>query len=254
MAQSSPNRQSSTSLSTPQIPFHTSNPAYSQVTSPSEFDNDTKIPLPSSSTDRPITANSMCSTSSDSSSSSSSCASSYTSSNPTSQSSGSGSDLPDKHSSTTPLSSSQADASNSQSRIVESESLPRPVSPFRAPRPPLRQQSSRSFLAQPTAMRSYMMPLHDTTSYPPPDPPVILPIENSTIMSQSSFRSQAPYFPFLSHAPSPENSSIEVETLQHEYKLHVRLPGFTQDGITLATKRRRILHVVADKWENGGGK
>jgi len=45
-----------------------------------------------------------------------------------------------------------------------------------------------------------------------------------------------------------------VETLQHEYKLHARLPGFTQDGITLATKRRRILHVVADKWENGGGK
>jgi len=72
-------------------------------------------------------------------------------------------------------------------------------------------------------------------------------------MSQSSFLSQAPYFPFLSHAPSPENSWIEVETLQHEYKIHVRLPGFTQDGITLATKRRRILHVVADKWENGGG-
>ena len=196
----------------------------------------------------------MCSTSSDSSSSSSSgSASSYTSSNPTSQGSGSASDLPDKHLSTTPLTSSQADAFNSQSHNVGSESSPRPVSPFRAPRPPLRQQSSRSLLSQPTAMRSYMIPLHDTTSYPPPDPPVILPAENSTIMSQSSFRSQAPYFPFLSHAPSPENSWIEVETLQHEYKLHVRLPGFTQDGITLATKRRRILHVVADKWEDGGG-
>jgi hypothetical protein len=192
----------------------------------------------------------MRSTSSDSSSSGS--ASSYTSSNPTSQSSGS--DLPDKDSSTTttPLTSSQADAFNFQSHNVDSESLPRPVSPFRAPRPPpLRQQSS--LLYQPTAMRSYMIPLHDTTSYPPPDPPVILP-ENNTVMSQSSFRSQAPYFPFLSHAPSPANSWIEVETLQHEYKLHVRLPGFTQEGITLATKRRRILHVVADKWENGGGK
>jgi len=44
-----------------------------------------------------------------------------------------------------------------------------------------------------------------------------------------------------------------VETLQHEYKLHVRLPGFTREGITLATKKRRILHVVANKWENGGG-
>jgi hypothetical protein len=100
-----------------------------------------------------------------------------------------------------------------------------------------------------------MIPLLDTSSsYPAPDPPVILPNENSTIMSQSSYQSQAPYFPFLSHAPSPENSWIEVETLQHEYKLHVRLPGFAQDGITLATRRRRILHVVADKWENGGGK
>ena len=251
MSQSSsnrPNRRSS-NLSTPQVPSN------SPTMSPSEFDNDTKIPSPScpsgsssSPIDRP---NSIYSTSSDSSSSSSTSDGSY-SSNPTSQ--GSGFDLPNKNSSTTRLSSSRADSSNSQSHNVNSESLPRPVSPFRAPRPPIRQQSSRSHIYQPTAMRSYMMPLHDTTSYPPPDPPVILPIENSTIMSQSSYRSQAPYFPFLSHAPSPENSWIEIETLQHEYKLHVRLPGFTQDGITLATKRRRILHVVADKWENGGGK
>ena len=247
MAQSSsdmPDRHSSPSLSSPQIPSNS--PAMSP-----EFDDDTKVssPLcpsdsPSSSTGRP---NSMCSTSSDSSSASS-CTSS---SNPTSQDSAL--DLLDKDSSTTPSSCTQAD---SQSHNVGTESLPRPVSPFRAPRPPpLRQLSSRSLLYQPTAMRSYMLPLHDTcSSYPAPDPPVILPAENSTIMSQSSYRSQAPYFPFLSHAPSPENSWIEVETLQHEYKLHVRLPGFAQDGITLATKRRRILHVVADKWENGGGK
>ena len=249
-----PDSHSSSSPSTPQIPFHASNPSPAAM-SPSELENDTKIPLPlrpspSSSTHRPITANSVCSTSSNSSSSSS--ASSYTSSNPTSQDSGS--DVPDKHSSTTLLTSSQAGIPNPQSPNVDSGLLPRPVSPFRAPRPPLRQHSSRSFLSQPTAMRSYMIPLNDTTSYPPPDPPVILPTENNTITSPSSFRSQAPYFPFLSHAPSPENSWIEVETLQHEYKLHVRLPGFTQEGITLATRRRRILHVVADKWENGGGK
>ena len=247
MAQSSSDMPDSPSLLTPQIPSNL--PAMS----PSEFDDDTKIssPLcpsdsPSSSTGRP---NSMCSTSSDSSSSSS--ASSCTSSsNPTSQDSAS--DLLDTESSKTPLSSTRADPQYN----VGTELLPRPVSPFRAPRPPpLRQQSSRSLLYQPTAMRSYMIPLHDaSSSNSPPDPPVILPAENSTIMSQSSYRSQAPYFPFLSHAPSPENSWIEVETLQHEYKLHVRLPGFTQDGITLATKRRRILHVVADKWENGGGK
>jgi len=266
MTQSSSNKPLSTSLSNPPILFH------APAMSPSD---DTKIPSPLSSTDRP---NSMCSTSSGSSSSSG--ASSYTSSNPTSQDSLT--DLPNKYSSTSPLTSSRAVAFNSQSESlprpaspfraqrpplrqrsssradsqshnVESESLPRPVSPFRAPRPPLRQQSSRSYLYQPTAMRNYVMPSSPDTSfsYPAPEPPVILP-ENNT-MNQSSYRSQAPYFPFLSHAPSPENSWIEVETLQHEYKLHARLPGFARDDITLATKRRRILHVVANKWENGGG-
>ncbi|KAF8228876.1 hypothetical protein L208DRAFT_1289202, partial [Tricholoma matsutake] len=61
------------------------------------------------------------------------------------------------------------------------------------------------------------------------------------------------YEPFLSHAPPPADSWIEVETTTGEYRLNVRLPGFRRDGITLATKRRRILHVVADSWENGGG-
>jgi HSP20 family molecular chaperone IbpA len=61
------------------------------------------------------------------------------------------------------------------------------------------------------------------------------------------------YEPFLSHAPPPADSWIEVETTAGEYRLNVRLPGFRRDGITLATKRRRILHVVADSWENGGG-
>ncbi|TFK44328.1 hypothetical protein BDQ12DRAFT_586392, partial [Crucibulum laeve] len=57
---------------------------------------------------------------------------------------------------------------------------------------------------------------------------------------------------FLSAGPTVE-SVIEVETLQCEYKLHVPLPGFKRDGITLASKRRRVLHVVADRWDNGGG-
>ncbi|KAK7473130.1 hypothetical protein VKT23_001231 [Stygiomarasmius scandens] len=61
------------------------------------------------------------------------------------------------------------------------------------------------------------------------------------------------YAPFLSHLPPPADSWIEVETSPTEYRLNVRLPGFKRDGITLATKRRRILHVVADSWENGGG-
>ncbi|KAF7357729.1 CBS-domain-containing protein [Mycena venus] len=64
---------------------------------------------------------------------------------------------------------------------------------------------------------------------------------------------RASYEPFLSHAPPPVDSWIEVETTQGEYRLIVRLPGFKRDGITLATKKRRILHVVADSWEEGGG-
>ena len=77
--------------------------------------------------------------------------------------------------------------------------------------------------------------------YPTPEPPIIL-------------SPTAAPGPFLSHAPPPPDCWIEVETLRTEYKLTVRLPGFARDGITLATKRRRVLHVVADSWENGGGK
>ncbi|CAK5281390.1 unnamed protein product [Mycena citricolor] len=71
--------------------------------------------------------------------------------------------------------------------------------------------------------------------------------------SMSSRSSGASYEPFLSHAPPPVDSWIEVETTPADYKLVVKLPGFKRDGITLATKKRRILHVVADSWEAGGG-
>lgn len=64
---------------------------------------------------------------------------------------------------------------------------------------------------------------------------------------------QRAFEPFLSHAPPPADSWIEVETRAGEYRLNVRLPGFKRDAITLAAKRRRILHVVADNWEDGGG-
>lgn len=92
------------------------------------------------------------------------------------------------------------------------------------------------------------------TSYPPPDPPIILPVESHSLISSQFDSRQAPYIPFLSHAhSSPDSSWIEVETAPSEYKLLVRLPGFSREGITLATKRRRILHIVADSWETGGG-
>jgi HSP20 family molecular chaperone IbpA len=41
--------------------------------------------------------------------------------------------------------------------------------------------------------------------------------------------------------------------MPHEYQIHIKLPGFTWDGITLATKRKKILHVVADRWDKTGG-
>lgn len=114
--------------------------------------------------------------------------------------------------------------------------------PFRAPRPPSPDASFFSHIPEFTAMRRYMTPSQQARTLPPLEPPTIL--ENTV---------SAPYTPFLSHAPAPPECRIEIETTPGAYWLHVRLPGFTREGITLATKRRRILHVVADKWENGGG-
>ncbi|KAJ6498904.1 hypothetical protein C8R45DRAFT_821625 [Mycena sanguinolenta] len=68
--------------------------------------------------------------------------------------------------------------------------------------------------------------------------------------ANSRNRASAPYEPFLNHAPPPVDSWIEVETTGEEYRLIVRLPGFKRDGITLATKKRRILHLVADSWND----
>ncbi|KAJ8076233.1 hypothetical protein PM082_000652 [Marasmius tenuissimus] len=46
---------------------------------------------------------------------------------------------------------------------------------------------------------------------------------------------------------------VEVETTPREYKLDIQLKGFKIDGITFATRGRRILHVVADSWDTEGG-
>ncbi|KAL0571184.1 hypothetical protein V5O48_010776 [Marasmius crinis-equi] len=76
---------------------------------------------------------------------------------------------------------------------------------------------------------------------------------NSTFHTSSTSASPA-YAPFLSPLqPPPERCWIEVETTPMEYKLHIRLEGFKRDGITLATRRRRILHIVADSWDTEGG-
>jgi len=100
----------------------------------------------------------------------------------------------------------------------------------------------------------------------PPEPPVILPLEpcpsenddqsqseSCSQMGASGNSRQAPHVPFLSRGPPPTESYIEVETTPQEYRLHVKLPGFGRDAITLASKKRRILHIVADIWEGVGG-
>lgn len=66
--------------------------------------------------------------------------------------------------------------------------------------------------------------------YPAPAAPVILtPPPPPT---GSSSRPHAPYEPFLCHNPvSEDRHSISVETLNREYRLLVRLPGFSRDAM-----------------------
>ncbi|KAF8197864.1 hypothetical protein BJ912DRAFT_846085 [Pholiota molesta] len=98
------------------------------------------------------------------------------------------------------------------------------------------------------------MALLESDQYPPPEPPTILPPDPTHDVTEASeVHNRAPYMPFLSHVLPPPDSWIQVESTHSEYKLLVRLPGFSREGITLASKRRRILHIVADSWENGGG-
>ncbi|KAF5386065.1 hypothetical protein D9615_002584 [Tricholomella constricta] len=171
--------------------------------------------------------------------------------------------------------SPSTDSGSSPTETVPSQPAQRPpspilrhrrsISPFRAPQPSHRPSTSPSHSSPSSTgtnlsrsqsqTRQYSLSQHTHTrphpnspgpavfapsAYPAPEPPTIL----GPTMSPG---------PFLSHAPPPPDSWIEVETTQGEYRLVVRLPGFQRDGITLAMKRRRILHVVADCWENGGG-
>ena len=276
-------RYSSSSLPLPsQIPFHTlSNPPQRPSNSRSAFSTPPANsgaespppsprvqPLPSSSNHcPPIDAENASSSSSSSSSSNSDNSVSTTISS---------------INNTEPSADKPSNAPHSPMTQAESRQGPRPISPFRAPQPPPSQPRAPA-LSEGTAMRRFMtasqlqsmsmssalsntpmtssqaisssMSAMSDPSYPPPDPPTILPVDptHDVTLHQSDSR-QAPYMPFLSHVlPSPDSSWIEVETTQSEYKLLVRLPGFSREGITLATKRRRILHIVADSWENEGG-
>ena len=63
-----------------------------------------------------------------------------------------------------------------------------------------------------------------------------------------------PNNPFLpSHTAGPDPNAVGVETTDSAYVLQIQLPGFGRDSITLATRKKKTLHVVADRWDNGGG-
>lgn len=59
---------------------------------------------------------------------------------------------------------------------------------------------------------------------PGPEAPVIL------TPNEQGGQGRAPYDSFLCHSP-PANTWIAVETLESEYSLLVRLPGFTRNGM-----------------------
>ncbi|KAI0630436.1 hypothetical protein C8Q77DRAFT_261717 [Trametes polyzona] len=86
---------------------------------------------------------------------------------------------------------------------------------------------------------------------PPPAPPTVLTPPPPPLSTDRG--PTAPYEPFLAHAPAPQDSYIAVDTKPTEYRLIVRLPGFRRDAITVSTRKRRVLHVVADSWEPDGG-
>ncbi|KAJ7187855.1 hypothetical protein C8R46DRAFT_877253 [Mycena filopes] len=120
----------------------------------------------------------------------------------------------------------------------------RPPRTTYSPVPPTPPDSAATAISRTPSLRKY----------PPPEPPVILAGgADADGVGAGPPVAGASYEPFLSHAPPPVDSWIEVETTQGEYRLIVRLPGFKRDGITLATKKRRILHVVADSWDEPGG-
>ncbi|KAH9176397.1 hypothetical protein EDB89DRAFT_1846514 [Lactarius sanguifluus] len=131
-------------------------------------------------------------------------------------------------------------------------SLPPPYSPSEAS-----SRNSRRPFSEPvpssgaTHITSPASPTLASRGLPPPAPPTIL--DPPPVRSSIARSSRAPHEPFLSDAPPPADSWIAVETSPGEYRLIARLPGFRRDAITLAARRRRVLHVVADSWEPDGG-
>lgn len=101
-----------------------------------------------------------------------------------------------------------------------------------------------------TSTKGYYSSLAAAPALPPPEPPTIL----TPPPDQDPARKLAPHEPFLPREQlPPKNTYMAVQTLPTEYTLVVRLPGFQRDSITLAMRKRRVLHIVADSWSDSGG-
>jgi HSP20 family molecular chaperone IbpA len=112
-----------------------------------------------------------------------------------------------------------------------------------SPRPSRRVSSSTS----PQSSSSNCCP-HMSPSTPPPPP-----TNPTSYYPHISSSNSCPYIPFLSSSDAPPDCEIDIQAHSNLYYILVNLPGFSSQDITLATKRRRILHLVADKWGEGGG-
>lgn len=138
-----------------------------------------------------------------------------------------------------------------------------PSSQIRDPPQQSAQHTSLPYLAETsldaaTALRRSATMSANQSHISPPQPPIILPSRtNESLTSasrdtslstsnsatnplqslypsrlpQTSMVNEPPYATFLSHAPPPADSWLEVETKPSEYRLNVRLPGFQRDGM-----------------------
>nr|CDI52300.1 putative protein [Melanopsichium pennsylvanicum 4] len=82
------------------------------------------------------------------------------------------------------------------------------------------------------------------------------PMQNRSSSCSISTPISPPSLPFLERRPAPPETDLVIETERTKYVLVTRLPGFSLDCITLATKQHkhhRTLHIVADKWDTEGG-
>lgn len=80
------------------------------------------------------------------------------------------------------------------------------------------------------ARREAPPPRISPESLPPPAPPQVL-TPPPPPLSEDAERGRRPYEPFLAHAAPSNDAWISVETVQREYRLLVRLPGFRRDAM-----------------------